>query len=340
MSELGHIVDSFKGPPKSSLSEVLKQRIPKPEERWTKRELRPRLESATVEGLSPGECRIIQYRTLLADLVQYNHTATTTDQPASGGVAEEDDERWLLTNLSDRWIRKLETAAGRELQRQKEDDAKEQHRRIMSGQLWSEAEWEMIRAKNHKIERAANKKMWQECKMMALEDWKKLSGFDYTDKVQDLLDLQAFHDIQKAELNTRTDTAQALVSEATCRTESLAEAASSRLDVLENQTETTESLLDLSEESMLRVHTRVRRLMATDVEDEIAREEEMRRRFQHPKALDYMFEGKTELEAARAVVNSTRRFVENIEEDLEKMILATVDTISALKDARLALDFQ
>ncbi|KAL1650705.1 hypothetical protein SLS58_000823 [Diplodia intermedia] len=340
MPEVSHIVGSLKDSPRTSFTGVLQQKISEPEQRWTKRELQPRLESATIEGLTSKECRVMQYRTLLADLMCYNHTLAAKDPSEAGVVAEEDDTDWLLANLSDGWMRRLETRAGQELQRQKEEDAREQHRRIMSGQGLSEVEWGRIRARNHKMERAANKKMWEECKMTALREWKSASGFDYTHKVQELLDLQAFHDIQKAELNARTDTAQSLVSKAIATAERLTEAVDSGLDVVENQTETTECLLKLSEQSMLRVHTRVRRLMAADVEGETARNEEMRRRLEHPKALDYMFEGKTELEAARAVVNSTRRFVETIEEDVEKTILATVDTISALKDARLALDFQ
>ncbi|OJD34610.1 synaptonemal complex protein 2-like [Diplodia corticola] len=340
MPELSHVVGALKDSPRSNFTGVLQQRASRPGQRWTKRELQPRLESATVEGMSSKECRAIQYRTLLADLMCYNHTVAAKDRPEPGVVAKKDDKDWLLADLSDGWIRRLETHAGQELQRQKEEDAREQYRRILDGQLLSQVEWGRIRARNQKMERAANKKMWEECKTMTLGRWKDAAGFDYTDKVQELLDLQAFHDIQKAELNTHTETAQSLVAKAILTTESLATAADSCLDVLENQTETTECLLDLSEQSMLRAHTRVRRLMATDVEGEVARKEEMRRRLEHPKALDYMFEGKTELEAARAVANSTRRFLESIEEDLEKTVLATVDTISSLKDARLALDFQ
>lgn len=327
-------------PSRHNATELLPKATSKSERIWFKEEVEPMLAGTYRNGISIEESGVASYKDMVTKIMRYNCKVAKKDPSAHRSLSKNNDDQWLREHIQDRWARRSETRAWQDFEGYKSGVEAANRARIDSGEPLSRADekWEQVTEKKRK--RAANKKMWEECEAVVLEDWKKETGQDYEDKIQELLDLQTVVDIQKAELNARTKTLPTLVSEASSQTGELTGIADSHLHIVDTEVDTTKALLDLSGKSMRRLQTRISRLSAKDVMDAETRKVVMQERLAHPEALKFMFQGRHDLEAAKAIASSTKRLVENMEDDLERVSLAAMDTVTGLKDAILAMDLR
>ncbi|GME25047.1 hypothetical protein GTA08_BOTSDO11483 [Neofusicoccum parvum] len=281
--------------------------------------------------------RVLEYKSLLTDVERYNHSGASKDLPQHEFATTDGDTEWVRERMKEKWAQRHETHAWQMYNTALEDG----HQSTLGkGDIWGEAgmEEEQWKAKR-KAAREANKSMWAECEVAVLDEWKKTLGHgDYKDQIQELKRLQILLDIQNAEIVSRATRPYYLASKANFRLENLVRVANDHLESLD-KVEAVEDINDKSRKIMRRVHTRVGRLMAQDIQDKAAREEEIRNRLQHTAALDFMFDAWTDLDTMKRIANATRKNLEEMEADLECVSLAAMDTVSALKDARLAMAF-
>lgn len=340
--DYSHIIEILSDSPRLNIGEALYRDIPDPGERWAKRELEPMLEGTSSTGISAKESHVLEYRDLLADIVRYNHAGASKNVPEHEFATPENDSADLRERMMEKWAHRHETQAWKDLCKQKADRDEARRCRFERGVVLSEAEEDKEQRLWHKTVRAANKEKWKECEKAVLDDFKETLGHgDYAESIQELADLQIMHDIQKAELNTRAAKPNVLILEACAKVDALTGMTEDHLCSVDTKAQVLGPLLNMSVKNMERLHTRVGRLVAKDVRDDEARRQEvMERRLQHKDTLDFMFEAKTELETVKAIANSTRKFVEEMEVELNEVGRAAVDANGGLKDARLAMAFQ
>ncbi|KAH7055807.1 hypothetical protein B0J12DRAFT_738504 [Macrophomina phaseolina] len=325
------------GFPLLNMAEIPKN-MPRPGEQWNKDELEPMLEGAFKAAMPLKKDRTSGYKDLVTDIMRHNYATVGKPPLARHPTTEESDEEWLREHLKKQWAMRSKTKAWKELQIRRVDVSQANRRGVECGKPFSRSDEKWKQVDEKKLKDEVNKSMWRECGEAVLKDWKEQWSQELSEKVQELMSLQAMVDFQRAEHTARMKGLKTSISEAISQTEALAEIAHSRLQVLDHEVDTAQALLEISSKSMRRLRTRVSRLAAKDVINDGVRKQVMRERLAHPKALSFMFQGQKDLEAAKAVADSTRRFVASMDADWGSVSSAAMDTISGLKDAILAID--
>ncbi|EKG12171.1 hypothetical protein MPH_10654 [Macrophomina phaseolina MS6] len=291
------------GFPLLNMAEIPKN-MPRPGEQWNKDELEPMLEGAFKAAMPLKKDRTSGYKDLVTDIMRHNYATVGKPPLARHPTTEESDEEWLREHLRKQWAMRSKTKAWKELQIRRVDVSQANRRGVECGKPFSRSDQKWKQVDEKKLKDEVNKSMWRECGEAVLKDWKEQWSQELSEKVQELMSLQAMVDFQRAEHTARMKGLKTSISEAISQTEALAEIAHSRLQVLDHEVDTAQALLEISSKSMRRLRTR----------------------------------GQKDLEAAKAVADSTRRFVASMDADWGSVSSAAMDTISGLKDAILAID--
>ncbi|KAF2086337.1 hypothetical protein K490DRAFT_66889 [Saccharata proteae CBS 121410] len=268
---------------------------------WIKSELSPML-AGVASGIGlPGaaaEGSRLRYQQLVTDVVRYNSIGAASKETRPVEQLPEIEDKQVRLKLMANWEQRGQTATGQELLKwERLVAALEQ---VEPGKFPERDLAEDIRQCEKNIRRL-NQQLWTQCSDKTLKETKAEMREQEEKPFQELIQLQALYETDLAILSSWSDSNGHLLQNAIHNQETVAITAEHQMTDLMAEIEVLDSHIEASTNSMRKVQTRARRLAARDVCDPEERKEEVKRRLEHPEALDFMLRSSNDVDFTRVI---------------------------------------